>query len=117
MHKTAVRLTILIVVIASGIAAAFFLRLLERQATDLTTIAQQLDARVDRLVDAIAGVGVAQRAYVAPGEPDPQAFERMTSLVRQIYDEAASLKRLLRAADGEAAVQALNAATGDLIAA
>lgn len=117
MHKTAVRLTVLIVVLASGIAAAFFLHHLERQATDLTTIAQQLDARVDRLIDAIAGVGVAQQAYVAPGEPDPQAFERMTSLVRQIYDEAASLKPLLRSVDGEAAVQALNAATGDLIAA
>lgn len=117
MHKTAVRLTVLFVVLASSIAAAFFLRHLERQATDLTAIAQQLDARVDRLVDAIAGVGVAQQAYVAPGGPDPQAFERMTSLVRQVYDEAASLKLLLRSAGGEAAVQALNAATGDLIAA
>ena len=117
MYKTAVRLTVLVVVLASGLAAAFFLRHLERQATDITTLAQQLDARVDRLVDAIAGVGVAQQTYVAPGAPDPQAFDRMTSLVRQIYDESASLKPLLRSADREEAVQALNAATGDLIAA
>ena len=117
MHKPAVRLTVLVVVLAGGIAAAFFLRHLERQTTDLTAIAQQLDARVDRLVDAIAGVGAAQHTYVAPGAPDPRAFERMTSLVRQIYDDAAALKPLLRSADGEGAVQALNAATGDLIAA
>lgn len=117
MHKPAVRLTVLVVVLASGIAAAFFLRHLERQTAGLAAIAQQLDARVDRLVDAIAGVGVAQQTYVAPGAPDPRAFDRMTSLIRQIYDEAASLKPLLRSADGEGAVQALNAATGDLIAA
>ena len=117
MDKTAARRAVLVVVLASGIAAAFFLRHLERQTTDLATIAQQLDARVDRLIDAITGVGVAQQAYVAPGQPDPQAFERMTSLVRQIYDDAASLKPLLRSADGEGAVQALNAATGNLIAA
>jgi len=117
MHKPAMRLTVLVVVLASGIVAAFFLRHLERQTTGLTATAQQLDARVDRLVDAIAGVGVAQHTYVAPGAPDPQAFDRMTLLIRQIYDEAASLKPLLRSADGEGAVQALNAATGDLIAA
>ena len=117
MHKPWARLTILVVVLASGIAAALYGRHLERHTTDLTTIAQQLDARVDRLVDAITGVGVAQQAYVAPGQPDPEAFERMTSLVRQIYDDAASLTPLLRSADGEGAVQALNAATGNLIAA
>ena len=117
MQKTAVRLTVLVVVLASGVAATFFLRDLDRQASDLTTMTQQLDARVDRLVDAITGVGVAQQAYVAPGQGDPQSFERMTSLVRQIYDDAAALRPLLRSADGESAVQALNAATGNLIAA
>ncbi|MDO8795339.1 MAG: hypothetical protein Q7J25_12035, partial [Vicinamibacterales bacterium] len=105
------------VVLASGVAAALFLRSLDRQSSDLVTIEQQLAAHVDRLADAIVGAGVAQQAYVAPGQPDQQSFERMTSLVRQIYDEAASLKPLLRSADGEGAVQALNAATGNLIAA
>ncbi len=117
MHKGSVRLTLLVVVLASGVAAALFLRSLDRQSGDLVTLEQQLTARVDRLGDAIVGVGVTQQAYLAPGQRDEQSFERMTTLVRQIYDDAAALKPLLRSPDGESGVQVLNAATGNLITA
>ena len=117
MHKVSARLTLLVVVLAGGIVAALFLRDLDRQATDITTIEQQLAQRVDRLGDAVVGVGVAQQAYVAPGQRDEQSFERMTSLVRQIYDDTAALKPLLRSTESESLIQALNAATGDLVTA
>ena len=117
MHKVSARLTLLVVVLAGGIVAALFLRDLDRQATDITTIEQQLAQRVDRLGDAVVGAGVAQQAYVAPGQRDEQSFERMTSLVRQIYDDTAALKPLLRSTESESLIQALNAATGDLVTA
>ena len=117
MHKGSARLTLLVVVLASGVVAALFLRDLDRRARDLTAIEQQLAQRIDRLGDAIVGIGAAQLAYVAPGQRDQQSFERMTSLVRQIYDDTAALKPLLRSADSESGIQALNAATGNLISA
>jgi hypothetical protein len=117
MHKVSARLTLLVAVLASGVAAALFLRDLDRQASDLTTIEQQLAQRVDRLGDAIVGIGVAQQAYLAAGQRDQQSFERMTSLVRQIYDDTAALKPILRSADRESGIQALNAATGNLVTA
>ncbi len=117
MHKGSARLTLLVVVLASGVVAALFLRDLDRRASDLTAIEQQLAQRIDRLGDAIVGIGAAQLAYVAPGQRDQQSFERMTSLVRQIYDDTAALKPLLRSADSESGIQALNAATGNLISA
>lgn len=117
MHKGSVRLTLLVVVLASGVAAALFLRSLDRQSSDLVSLEQQLAAKIDRLGDAISGVSAAQQAYVSPGQRDEQAFERVTSLVRQIYDDTAALKPLLRSPAGESGVQALNAATGNLITA
>lgn len=117
MHKVSARLTLLVVVLASGVAAALLLRNLDRQVSDLTTIEQQLAQRIDRLGDAIVGVGAAQQAYLAPGQRDQQSFERTTSLVRQIYDDTAALTPLLRSADGQNGIRALNAATGSLITA
>lgn len=110
-------MALLVVVLASAVATALFLAHLDRQSSDLVTIEQQLAARADRLADAIVGAGVAQHAYVAPGQSDQQSFERMTSLVRQIYDDAAALKPLLHSTEAQSGVQALNAATGNLITA
>ena len=115
MHKVSARLTLLVVVLASGIAAALFLRGIDRHTSNLATVEHQLADRIDRLGDAITEIGVAQQAYIAPGQADQQSFERVTSLVGQVYDDAAKLKPLLRSPGGTTAVQALNAATGSLV--
>jgi hypothetical protein len=117
MHRLVVRVTLVAIVLASGAAGAVFLHDIDRQATELTVVEAQLTGRLDRLADAVTGIGVSQQAYIAPGQPDQRSFERMTSLVRQIYDDAAALKPVLRSPGSSSAVQALNAATGDLIAA
>jgi hypothetical protein len=117
MHKSVVRVAMVVIVVAAGVAAAVFLGKLDRDAANLTVLEQQLAARIDRLTDAIRGAGVAQQSYVAPGQANPQAFERMTSSVRDIYDGAAALKPLLRSQNAAAGAQALNAATSDLVAA
>jgi hypothetical protein len=117
MHKTAVRVTLVAIVLASAAAAALFLRDLDRQAADLASVERQSSARLDRLHDAITAAGAAQQAYIAPGQTERRSFERMTSLVRQIYDETAALKLMLRSPQAQSAVQDLNTATANLIAA
>src|SRR5689334_6673695 len=116
MHKSVVRAAMVVIVVVAGVAAAVFLGKLDRDAANLAVLEQQLSGRIDRLTDAIRGADVAQQSYVAPGQASPQAFERMTSSVRDIYDGAAALKPLLRSESAAAAAQALNAATGELVA-
>ena len=116
MHTVAARLTLLGVVLAGGAAAAYFLLAIDRQDRELASVQQDAAARLDRLSDAVIGIGAAQRAFVAPGNLDERSLERVTSLVTQINDDAAYLKSRLRSADAAKSLQSLTTAVTDLIA-
>jgi hypothetical protein len=71
---------------------------------------------VAALGDTLAGIAIAQQTYVAPGSHDP-SFDRMSLLVRQLYDGTAALAGRLRSAQSTRVLASLAAATESLIAA
>lgn len=117
MRNRAVRFTLLALLVAATAVAAVLLRDIDRRGGDLLVAQNDVDARLDRLSDTLAGIGAAQQSYVAPGQSDEPWFERMSGLVRQLYDDTATLRPLLHAETAPAAMQALSEGTDALIGA
>lgn len=117
MQKRAIRLTLLALVIVATAIAALLLRNIEQRTGDLRAGRADVDARLAGLSDALASIGAAQQSYVAPGQRDEPWFQRMSALVRQLYDDTAALRPLLRSAAADETIQALSDGTDALIGA
>src|SRR5688572_2808993 len=104
MHRRSVRITLLTILLAGAFAAGVFLRHLDRQAADLRAADSDVTARVGRLTDALVDVAAAQHAYVTPGQGGEPWFERITTLIRQLYDEASALSGRLHSTDAHATI-------------
>lgn len=117
MHRRAVRITVVVILLAVGLASAYFLWDIDRRQADLRAADADVSARVARLSDALADIVSAQHAYVTPGQAGAPWFERMASLVREVYDDTAALRGRLRAADAEVTLEALTSGIEALVAA
>ncbi|MBI4264734.1 MAG: GAF domain-containing protein [Acidobacteria bacterium] len=117
MHGRGIRVALLAILVAGGVAAGSYLREIERRADDLQAAEAHVDGLLVRLSDALTGIGTAQQSYVAPGQANEPSFERMSALVRQLYDDTATVGPLLRSPEAAPALQALADATDALIAA
>ena len=117
MHKLPVRIALLALLTASALAAGYFLIRIDREASAIAAAERETAAGVDRIAAVINGIGSAQQSYVAPGQPDQPLFERVSSLVKQLYDDTAALRPLLRSPDAHRALQSITEATDSLIAA
>lgn len=117
MQKRAIRVTVLTLLLACGLTAAYFLWNIEQQSRQLAATEEDVTARLVRLHDAVTGIGVAQRSYVAPGQTDQLWFDRTSALIQQLYDDLEGVRPRLRSSESAAALEALAASTGALIAA
>jgi hypothetical protein len=108
---------LLVVLLIVGVTAAWFLVDIDRRAADLQASQQSISEQTTHIADLIAGIGTAQQSYVVPGQLDQRWFERMSSLVRELYDTASALGPRLRSADAQSSLRAVGDATERLIAA
>ncbi|MBI3050235.1 MAG: hypothetical protein HYY76_18215 [Acidobacteria bacterium] len=107
MQKRSVRMTVLTLLLITPLAAAFLLWTIDRHGGDAAAAADAVAARLDRMGDAIAGIGAAQQSYVAPGQLDEPWVERTATLVGELRAEMAAVQPLLRSTEAAAALQAL----------
>ena len=117
MRKRVVRFSILALLVAATAVAALLLQDIDRRGDDVLVARNDVDARLARLSDTLAGIGDAQQSYVAPGQSEEPWFERVSELVRQLYEDTATLRPLLRSEAAPAALQALSDGTDALIGA
>ena len=111
------RVTVVTLLLACGLTAAYFLWNIEQQSNQLAATEQDVTARLVRLHDAVTGIGVAQRSYVAPSQDNQPWFDRTSALIQQLYDDLEGVRPRLRSSESAAALEALAASTGALIAA
>jgi len=105
MRKGAVRLAILALLFVTGLGAAYLTWDIHTRIRNGLTAEREVDGRLDRMTAAIAGLGAAQQAYVAPGQQRGDALTRASVLVQQIYEDMAALR--LHARSNEAAASLL----------
>jgi hypothetical protein len=99
MQRRAVRLAILTLLLVVGICAGYFTWDVYRGLDQALEAERVGDAQLDRMSAAVASLGAAQQAYVAPGQQRGDALTRATLLVQQLYDDTAILRRTARSAD------------------
>ncbi|OFW14319.1 MAG: hypothetical protein A3H29_06120 [Acidobacteria bacterium RIFCSPLOWO2_02_FULL_67_21] len=92
---------------AVTLTALYSLWSIDRRSIQLTDHDEAIAARVDRLIDVIAAIGTIQQGYVAPGQLDEPAFERMTTLLQQLEAERSALGPLLRSPAAAGSLEAL----------
>lgn len=78
---------LLALLLLSGLGAGYFIFDITRRAETLIAREREIDTRLDRLIDAVAELGVAQQAYVAPGQSDEPWLGRVSSLLKLLHDE------------------------------
>lgn len=113
MHRRAVRLSIAVVLLASGAVAASVAWSGERRIAMLAAAERDVAMQIERLSSAVADVAAAQQAYLAPGGSPSDAFERVSAAAQQIATELAAVRSRARS---KTAAATLSALTGDLSA-
>ena len=117
MQRRSVLATILVLLLAAAVAAAYLLWTIERRADALIGAEDVASARLDGIADIVAGIGAAQQGYVAPGQLDEPWFERSTGLFAKLDQELTSVAGLLRAAASPSLLVALKQSVSALAAA
>lgn len=117
MHRRAVRVLLLALLLAGSVVAGFFLQDIDRRGRLAQAAGDEIDARLIRIADALARIGAAQQSYVAPGQANEPWFARMSALVGTLYEEIGAIRPLLRAPEAAAIVQALAVDADALVAA
>jgi hypothetical protein len=107
MHRRAVRVVPLTLLLAGTVVAGLFLRDIEQRAGERITTVNDVDTRLTLLIDVLAGIGTAQQSYVAPGQGQEPWFERTSALVGRLHDEIGGLQPLLQSPAAPEAVQSL----------
>ena len=107
MQTRSVHLTVLTLLLATPLAAAFLLWTIDRRSADAAAHDAAIAAAVERARDAIAEIAAAQQSYVAPGQLDEPWFEQTATLLDELTRELAAIQPRLRTADAAAAMQTL----------
>src|SRR5688500_1037246 len=92
MHRRAVRLGVLALLLASGAAAAILLWDADARVGVLDTRRGLLDGVLDRLLPAAADIVAAQKAYADYGLRDEATFARVGERLQQLRSDAARLR-------------------------
>jgi hypothetical protein len=115
MQRRAARLILVALLVAAALAAAYVTWDSHSRSSSAVALANEVDARLDRMTAAVAALGAAQQAYVAPGQQRGDALTRATVLVQQIYDDVGALRRVIRSDEAAPAVLAFGAAMDELV--
>jgi hypothetical protein len=108
MQTRAVRRVILLILLLSGAASAFLAYRLQEAHERLIASHAAVAASLDAMATTITDMGLAQEAYVAPGQPDHTWVARVDELGRQLVDASTAVRRDLRSADAARQLQTLS---------
>jgi hypothetical protein len=101
MRNRAVRVSLVLVLVVSGVAAAVAVQGAARQATQ----AEHLGGSLDDLYAKVAELGVAQTGYLAPGQDPLPWLDRSPGILRDIAAAIARLGPLLRSSGAARALR------------
>ncbi len=108
MQKRGVRLTLLVLLLASGVIAGYLtFDIVQRFATGVSR-ERDVTARLERLTAAAAAIGAAQGAYVAPGQSRAEWLARASAAMQLLREEVAMLEARARSSKAPQALAALN---------
>lgn len=117
MQKRYARLTVMALLLASGLTAAYFLWAIDQRSNTSVASQAEVSARLARMSETIAGIGAAQQSYVAPGQLDEPWFERTSTLKAQLSNDIEQARASLGSIGAAEALQGLAASTEALMAA
>jgi len=117
LQKRAVRVTLLALLLACGVAAAVFARSADQRIQSIERDRQALATTREGLTAAVAGLSAAQQAYVTYGQRDDALFTRVSRLLEQLSSDATALRAAILSEDGAAAFVEYSAALDRLRAA
>ena len=107
MHRRAVRLGIVVLLLIGGGGAFVAAREIHRQMNALAETSRDVAVGLQAMTTTLADVGAAQSAYGAPGESVPAVAAQVASLAEQFDRETATLRPKLRSVDASSKLQAL----------
>jgi hypothetical protein len=109
MSGRAIRHSLLLLLAVSAIGSSIALLILERQSTSRIEAYADAAAALAQLSDTVSGIGAAQQAYVAPGQPFSPWFERGSALLEQLPARIDRVRATARAPQAAGALAALAA--------
>lgn len=92
MHKRAVRVTMLALLLASGLAAALLVWNTDRALHALERDHNDIEASLDGIAPALAAIAAAQQAYIDRGQRDETSFARVSELLNDVTSHASGLR-------------------------
>lgn len=104
MQKPTLRYTVAAVLIAAAVLGGFFVFDAHQRAVAIETTARSVTHHIDQLIAAVSGIGAAQQAYVAPGQPQQPWFDRIATLFQQFGRDLSAVRPLVMAPDAAAAL-------------
>jgi hypothetical protein len=107
MQRRSVRITVLTLLLATPLAAAWFLWTIDRRAADAAIAVDVVTTHIEQIRDALAEIGAAQQGYVAPGQIDEPWFERTTTHIGVVRGKLAAVRPLVRSARASTSLDAL----------
>jgi CHASE3 domain sensor protein len=117
MQRSAARLILLASLVVGGMLAASFLWIVERRSDESVGTQADISIRLARMSETVAGIGAAQRSYVAPGQLDQPWFDQASMLLDQFSIDIEQAPARLRSPGAAEAIAALADSADALIAA
>jgi hypothetical protein len=108
MQTRAVRLSLLALLLVTGLGAGLVAWDTQQRLDVLLTVERDIDARFDRLARNVAAFGAAQTASVVAGQAQGDALAQGSALLKQIDEDLAALRSRSRSTAGVAAFSAFS---------
>jgi hypothetical protein len=108
MQKPTTRYIVAAVLIVAAGIGGFFVFDAYRRATSVDVARRELSSRIERMITAAGNFASAQRAYVAPGQPQQPWFERSAMLLQEFGQDQAAIRPLVQSADAATALEDIN---------
>ena len=106
MRRRAIRIVVLVLLLALGAGAAVETSGVDRRLQALDAEYRDLANRIERVHAAVTFIAAAQHAYLGSGQPDEQSLNRVSVLIEQIAGDTAAIRMRTRAANSPSHVQA-----------
>jgi hypothetical protein len=92
MQTRAVRLSLLALLLVTGLAAGLFAWDTQQRLDLVLAVEREVDARLDRLARNVAAFGAAQQSFVAASPGQGDALAQASALLKQIDEDLAALR-------------------------
>lgn len=108
MQKPTIRYVVAAALIAAVAIGGFFVFDAHQRAAGIDRTAREITSGIQQMTTAANEFAAAQRAYVAPGQPQQPWFERSAVLLQQFGQQQSAIRPLLKSHDASAAVDEIN---------